>query len=57
MIRATALSCEDGEKDVQALGDTLASGQELIGDGVRMHGHNDDLRAVALPQLAGIGSF
>jgi len=22
-----------------------------------MHGHNDDMRAVALPQLAGIGPF
>src|SRR3954451_24976286 len=45
---------EDGEEDVQALGDALASGQELIGDGVRMHGHDDDMHAVVLPQLAGI---
>src|SRR3954462_8864214 len=54
--RSAPQSCEDGKKDAQALGDALASGQELIGDGVRMHGHDDDMHAVVLPQLAGIGS-
>src|SRR5437764_237493 len=32
--RSAPQSCEDGEKGVQALGDALASGQELISDGV-----------------------
>ena len=55
--RSAPQPSEDGEKDVQTLGDALASGQELIGDGVRMHGHDDDMHAVVLPQLAGIGAF
>src|SRR4051794_10290629 len=49
--------CEDGEEDAQALRDALASGQELIGDQVRMHGHHDHMRTFMLPQLAGVGSF
>jgi hypothetical protein len=48
---------EDSEKAVQALCDALASGEELISDRVQMRGHDEDARAVALPQLAGIGSF
>jgi hypothetical protein len=48
---------EDSEKAVQALRDALASGEELISDRVQIRGHNEYVRAVALPQLAGIGSF
>jgi hypothetical protein len=55
--RSAPQSLEYGEKAVQALCDALASGEELIGDRVQIRGHDEDVRAVALPQLAGIGPF